>query len=66
MLNHYDIVLIPFPFTDASSSKLRAALVMAFCGHHQDVLLAFILLPLREGPHPRRPALPDVKQEAIP
>jgi mRNA interferase MazF len=47
----YEIVLVPFPFTDASSSKLRPALVVAFSERHKDVLLAFISSRLNGPPH---------------
>mgnify|MGYP003344528084 CR=1 FL=1 len=35
-----DIVLIPFPFTDLTGSKLRPALILATTEH--DVTVAFI------------------------
>lgn len=42
MLQRYDIVLVPFPFTDGPSAKPRPALVVALGERHGDVLLAFI------------------------
>ncbi len=51
MLSQGEIVLVPFPFTDSSSSKLRPALVVALSERHQDVLLAFISSRLNGLPH---------------
>jgi mRNA interferase MazF len=51
MLSQGDIVLVPFPFTDEASSKLRPALVVALCERHQDALLAFISSKLNGTPH---------------
>ena len=42
MLQRYDIVLVPFPFTDGPSAKPRSALVVALGERHGDGLLAFI------------------------
>lgn len=36
MLSRGDIVLVSFPFTDGTSSKLRPALVVALSQRHQD------------------------------
>jgi mRNA interferase MazF len=37
-----DVVLVPFPFTDLSSSKLRPAVVIATHTGRDDVTLAFV------------------------
>jgi mRNA interferase MazF len=42
MLSRYDIVLVPFPFTDGPAAKPRPALVITTSERHGDVLLAFI------------------------
>lgn len=43
-----DIVLVRFPFTDLSGSKLRPALVVAFENKYGDVILAFISSGVKE------------------
>ena len=52
MLSRYDIVLMPFPFTDGPNAKPRPALVVAISERHQDVLLAFISNRPAAGPAP--------------
>jgi mRNA interferase MazF len=47
MLQRYDIVLVPFPFTDGSQAKPRPAMVVALGERHGDVLLAFISSQVR-------------------
>ena len=39
MLSRGEIVLVPYSFTDGTSSKLRPALVVALSQRHQDVEL---------------------------
>ncbi len=36
------IVLIPFPFTDRSGTKLRPAVVLAAGNNHPDIIVAFL------------------------
>lgn len=43
MYSFGDIVLVPFPFTDLTSSKLRPALIVSKDGgHRDDVIVCFI------------------------
>ena len=37
-----DVVLIPFPFTDLSSTKVRPAILVSVDPQHNDVVVAFI------------------------
>jgi mRNA interferase MazF len=41
-LARFDIVLVPFPFTDGPNVMPRPAMVICLSDRHQDVLLAFI------------------------
>ncbi|MCP9909808.1 type II toxin-antitoxin system PemK/MazF family toxin [Cyanobium sp. BA20m-p-22] len=50
MLSRGEIVLVPFPFTDGTSSKLRPALVVALSHRHLDVVVAFISSRLHGPP----------------
>jgi mRNA-degrading endonuclease toxin of MazEF toxin-antitoxin module len=42
MPSRYDIVLLPFPFTDGPAAEPRPALVITTSERHGDVLLTFI------------------------
>jgi hypothetical protein len=42
MVQHYNIVLVAFPFTGGPTVKPRPALVLAVGERHGDVVLAFI------------------------
>ena len=42
MLARFDIVLVPFPFTDGPNVKPKPAMIICLSKRHQDVLLAFI------------------------
>ena len=44
------IVLIPFPFTDLTSVKLRPALIISAKNHSKDVIVSFITSVMREKP----------------
>ena len=55
MLSRGDIVLVPFPFTDGTSSKLRPALVVALSQRHQDVVVALISSRLHGPPQDDEP-----------
>jgi len=53
-----DIVLIPFPFTDLSGTKLRPALVLAFTS--ADITVAFITTQLGYKESTDVELLPDI------
>jgi mRNA interferase MazF len=44
------LVLVPFPFTDFSTTKLRPALVLL--DHDPDIVIAFISSKIPESPSP--------------
>ena len=48
MYNFGTIVLIPFPFTDLSSSKLRPALIVSKKNNSEDIIVAFISSNINE------------------
>lgn len=45
------IVLIPFPFTDLSSSKLRPALIISKENNTEDIIVAFISSKVETKPN---------------
>lgn len=47
-----DIVLVPFPFTDLTSQKVRPAVVVSPDNTGEDVLLAFVSSIPAQGPIP--------------
>src|SRR3989338_206099 len=49
-MERYDVVLVRFPFTDYSASKLRPALVLSKDNSKLDVIVSFIssVLPCQE------------------
>ena len=49
MLARFDIVLVPFPFTNGPNVKPRPAMVICLSERHQDVLLAFISSKVAEA-----------------
>ncbi len=42
LLNRGDIVLVPFPFTDLTSSKVRPAVIVSANPQGEDVIIGFI------------------------
>mgnify|MGYP000613267364 CR=1 FL=1 len=42
MYNFGSIVLVPFPFTDLTASKLRPALIVSKKSNNSDIMVAFI------------------------
>ncbi len=49
-LKRGDIVLVPFPFSDLKSSKVRPALIVSGEPQQQDLILAFVSSVIREAP----------------
>ena len=52
--NKWDIILVPFPFTDLSASKRRPGLIVSPDEHNteQDVVIAFITSKMDLKPRP--------------
>lgn len=51
-LERGDIVLVPFPFTDLSSQKVRPAVILTPDPNSLDILIAFISSTLPKEPKP--------------
>ena len=49
MIKQGNIVLVPFPFTDLSSSKVRLALILSSGFVGEDVVVAFISSQQKKG-----------------
>ena len=66
-LSRGDIILVPFPFTDLSSSKVRPALVLNVSG--EDILVAFISSVIPSPPRPTdftvSPSHPDFPKTGL-
>lgn len=60
MPSKYDVVLVPFPFTDLSSTRLRPAVVIAN-PYGSDVIVAFITTQ-----RSTRPGVADMRVAASP
>jgi mRNA interferase MazF len=52
-LNRYDVILVPFPFTDLSTTKVRPATIVSKESQGRDIIIAFIssVIPQRETNH---------------
>ena len=50
-MERYDVVLVKFPFTDYSTSKLRPAIIVSKDNSRPDIIVSFIssALPLQEN-----------------
>jgi len=60
----HKVVLVPFPFDDLSSTKVRPAVCMTEpIGQHKHVILAFITSRVPENPLPTDLVLPETDKD---
>ena len=66
--SRWDIVLVPFPFTDLTTSKKRPALVVSPDRYNSgpDVVIAFITSRLNTTPQPGDQLLDDWQASGLP
>jgi len=69
-LKRGDIVLVPFPFTDLTTEKLRPAVIISTEPQESDIVIAFIssIVPSGELPmadFPLAPNRPDFSQTGL-
>ena len=66
--NKWDIVLVPFPFTDQSSSKRRPSLVISPDEYNEkhDVVILFITSQLNTSPRPGDYKIEEWKNAGLP
>ena len=66
--SRWDIVLVPFPFTDLTTSKKRPALVVSPDSYNSgpDVVIAFITSQLNTPPRPGDHPITDWQASGLP
>ncbi len=66
--SRWDIVLVPFPFTDLTASKKRPALVVSPDNYNSgpDVVIAFITSQLKTPPRPGDHLIADWQASGLP
>lgn len=64
----WDVVLVPFPFTDLSTSKKRPALIISPDGYNkfEDVVVMFITSNVKASPKPGDYKLKEWKKSGLP